>query len=443
MKVSFYGGAGDVTGACHLFESRNTKLLIDCGLFQGERESEDMNFERFAFDPRGVDALLVTHAHLDHVGRIPKLVAAGFRGTIFSTAATRDLARPLLEDALRLDARDGESLYRAEDLRQAFARWEAAPYGESRTTGDIAWELRNAGHILGSAMIRMNAEGNTILHTGDLGNAPSVLLPPPERFSDIQHLFIESTYGRLTHEGAEERAIRLERAVEDAVSRGGTLVIPAFATERTQDILHLLNEMLLFKRIPDVPVFVDSPLAIRITEIYEKYPQEYRPEIRDLFGRHPHLFRSKKLRFTESADASRSIADVHGSKIIIAGSGMMQGGRILHHLRRFLPDEKSLLLVVGYQAAGSLGRRLIDGAERVRVMGEDVPVRAEIRKISGFSAHADFPQLYEFTAASRDALQRVFAIQGEEASAGHLAQQIRDRLGIAADVPARGQTIEI
>ncbi len=444
MRISFHGGAREVTGACYLLEAEQTKILVDCGLFQGRRELEELNGEPFRFVPSEIDALIVTHAHLDHVGRIPKFVRDGFAGPIFSTAATRDLALPLLHDALRLDARNGGGmLYEEKDLERAVALWRAVPYGTRQAMGGMEFRLHNAGHILGSAMVEMRAEGEKILFTGDLGNTPSVLLPAPEHFSDIEYLITESTYGGMAHEAAEERVLRLERAVEDAVSRGGALMIPAFATERTQDILHLLNEMLLFKRIPDVPVFVDSPLAIRITEVYERYPEDYRPEIRELFGQHPHLFRFKKLRFTESVDASKSIAEVRGPKIIIAGSGMMQGGRILHHLKRHLPDERSILLIVGFQAAGSLGRRLVEGAERARVLGEDVAVRAEIRKINGFSAHADGPQLYDFAASNRDALKRVFTVQGEERQALHLAQEIRDRLGVAADAPQLHQEFEI
>lgn len=436
MRISFHGGAREVTGACYLLESEKTKILIDCGIFQGSRECEDLNFEPFRFVPAEIAAVFVTHAHLDHIGRLPRLVREGFGGPIYSTAPTRDLAEIILEDALHLAERNnGQMLYGAADLASTLKIWRNLPYGKAPKIGGIEIALHNAGHILGSAMAECRAEGKRILFTGDLGNDPSVLVPPPAAPRGADYLVIESAYGNRAHEGADERVLQLERTVEDAAARGGTLLIPAFATERTQDILHLLNEMLLFKRIPEMSVFVDSPLAIRATKIYERYPEYYREEIRELLQRHPNLFRFKKLHFTETAEQSKAINGVAGPKIIIAGSGMMQGGRILHHLRRYLGDPKSILLIVGYQAAGSLGRRLVDGEKAVKVFGEEIPVNAEIRAISGFSAHADGPQLFSFVESERDTLKRVFAVQGEAEAVSGLVQQIRDRLGIPADAP--------
>lgn len=435
MNVSFHGGAREVTGACYLFESGSTKILIDCGLFQGSRECEDMNFEPFRFPAAGIDALIVTHAHLDHIGRIPKLVRDGFHGPIYSTAATRDLAILILEDALGLAERKDAALYTSADIASALSQWKALSYHEAISFGGVRFSLRDAGHILGSAMAHIEAEGKRVLFTGDLGNVPSVLLPPPEIPAGIDVMVIESAYGARTHESHEERVVALERAIEDTAARGGTLMIPAFATERTQDILHLLNEMLHQKRIPEIPIFVDSPLAIRVTQVYEQHRESYRKDIRALLSAHPHLFQFRKLRMTPRVEESKSINDVPPPKVIIAGSGMMAGGRILHHARRYLPDQKSILLIIGYQTGGSLGRRLVDGEKTVKIFGDTVSVRAEIREIQGFSAHADNPQLFAFVEKNRDTLKRVFVVQGEEAQAMHLAQEIRDRLGIPADAP--------
>jgi len=246
-----------------------------------------------------------------------------------------------------------------------------------------------------------------------------------------------------THEAPAERTLKLERAMEDAAARRGTLLIPAFATERTQDILFLLNEMAHQKRIPEMPIFVDSPLAIRITEVYERYPAEYKEEIRALFRVHPNLFRMRELRFTPSVEESKDIHGVPPPKVIIAGSGMMAGGRILYHAKRYLPDQNSILLITGYQASGSLGRHLIEGAKIARIMGEEVAVRAEVRKINGFSAHADHPQLFSFAEAQRGTLKKVFVVQGEEDQAQGLAQEIADRIGIAAAAPIRGESFEL
>lgn len=443
MKITFHGGSREVTGACYLLETGATKLLIDCGLFQGAKAFEELNFKDFAFAPAEIDALFVTHGHLDHVGRIPKLVREGFKGKIYSTASTRDLARLILEDAFSLASREEKALYEMADLERTFAQWHTFPYGESGRVGDAEFTLHNAGHILGSSFIEIKSQGKKILFTGDLGNIPSVLLRPPASVRGVDYLIIESTYGMRAHEPESERTLKLERAVEDAASRRGTLLIPAFATERTQDILHLLNEMVHLKRIPDVPVFVDAPLAIRITEVFEKHYEEYREEIRELLRQHPHLFRFKRLRMTQSVEESKAINYVVPPKVIIAGSGMMNGGRILHHARRYLQDAKSILLITGYQAGGSLGRRLIDGETQVKIFGEDVYVEAEIRKINGFSAHADNPQLFSFVQDMHEDLTKVFVVQGEEAQALHFMNEIRDRLGIDAVAPMLLESFEL
>ncbi len=443
MKISFHGGDREVTGACHLVESGKTRILVDCGMFQGSSEAAERNADPFSFSPKDVAALLVSHAHMDHIGRIPKLAAEGFSGTIYSTPPTRDLSRLLLEDALSLAERGEEPrLYGEADLARAFERWETVAYDEPFEIGGADVSFLNAGHILGSALIDIRIGGTRLLFTGDLGNEPSALLPSHEAPKGIEYLVIESAYGNRTHEKAEERVLLLERAVEEAAAQGGTLLIPAFATERTQDILFLLNEMLHFKRIPEMPMFVDSPLAIRVTEVFERYAGYYKEEIKKLFFEHPNLFKFKRLRFTESAEESKAINAVPPPKVIIAGSGMMTGGRILHHAKRYLPEEQSMLLITGYQAAGSLGRRLLDGADEVRIHNESVAVRAHIRKINGFSAHADNPQLFSFVENIKDTLRHVFVVQGEEAAATHFAQELRDRLGIRADAPGFGQEFE-
>ena len=432
-----------VTGANYLLETKKNKILVDCGMKQGDDDAKNSNFERFPYDISEISAIFVTHAHVDHIGRIPKLVRYGFGGAIYSTPPTKDMARHLLEDALSLSERRGEELYSSKDIEDAFGRWRTVSYGEKISFGETEVRFHDAGHILGSALIEIFAEKKKFLFSGDLGNIPSVLLPPSEKVSGIEYLIVESAYGGRAHEMPEERVLKLERAVEDIASRRGTLLIPAFATERTQDILYILNNMVHFKRIPEMPVFVDSPLASRITSVYEAYPAYYKEEIQKLYLEHPKLFKFSKLQFTESVEESKAINDVLPPKVIIAGSGMMQGGRILHHARRYLKDKNSILLVVGYQTAGSLGRRLLDGAKEIKIFKEEVSVAAEIRKINGFSAHADNPQLYAFVAANRDTLKRVFVVQGEQSQALHFMQEIRDRLGIQADAPMLGDEFEI
>ncbi|OHA09118.1 MAG: hypothetical protein A3B37_01065 [Candidatus Sungbacteria bacterium RIFCSPLOWO2_01_FULL_59_16] len=499
ISLSFYGGAREVTGACYLLEiggpsahapaSANAaagkagstsalRVLVDCGMFQGCEDCDVRNHAPFPFDASAIDAVLITHAHIDHIGRLPKLFRDGFRGPIYGTPPTRDLAEILLEDAMNFFKPGPSELFSESDLAGALQLFNPVEYGAELELGaNLSAAFLPAGHILGSAFIRFSVGGKVIVFSGDVGNDPSILLPPRSAIPEANVLVVESTYGNKLHQHTGDRGLLLERAIEDAANRKGVLMMPAFATERTQEILHEINEMLQFKRVPAMPVFVDSPLAIKATAIFSKYPQYYREDIRELCGKHPHLFEFKNLRFTAGVEESKAINGVPPPKVILAGSGMSSGGRILHHEKRYLPDPNSILLVTGFQAAGSLGRRLLDharevnpvtaesnadsgkgsshkngmrvrgrrwvGSNGVKIHGEAVPVRAEIRVIDGYSAHADAEELLGFVDEMRENLERVFVVQGEPDAALGFQQEIQDRLGVSAIAPVYGEKFEL
>ena len=441
LKLTFYGGAQEVTGACYLLETEKVRVLIDCGLFQCPRFCEKRNAQDFPFDPASIDALLVSHGHLDHIGRIPKLVRQGFGGRIYSTHPTKAFAALMLRDSLGIFEKEAraigeEMLYEEKDIDAAIALWEGKEYGEEFYVGDIGIHLKNAGHILGSVVsVLETANGERIVFTGDLGNSPTPLLGSFDFVNDATYMIIESAYGNRVHEGAAERKQKLERIVEDTCANGGTLMIPAFSLERTQELLYELNELVEHNRIPRVPIFLDSPLAIKATRVYREYGKYFGPEAQALIKEGDDLFQFPGLQFTERTEESKRINEVPAPKIIIAGAGMMQGGRILHHAKRYLPDPKSTLLFIGYQAAGSLGRRILDKAPDVKIHGEVVPVRAAIKAIGGYSAHADSDMLYEYVAHSADSLRNVFVVQGEPEASLYLVQRLRDNLGIQAVAP--------
>lgn len=453
VKLSFYGGAQEVTGACYLLESippaGGTKLLIDCGLFQCPKVCEPKNHEKFPFDASTIDGVVVTHAHVDHTGRIPKLVKEGFKGKIYSTPATHDLARLMLEDSLSLmqrDIKEGEEdnlLFSRADLEKALEMWEGVEYNQKFKIGSLYVSLLDAGHILGSAMVEIILDGKKIVFTGDLGNPPTPLLRPTEEVKDANILITESTYGDRAHEDRKERKIKLERAIEDTVKGGGVLMVPAFSLERTQELLFELNDLVENGRIPQIPVFLDSPLAIKATEVYRKYEHYYNKKARYIIDSGDKVFKFPGLKFTKTTQESKAINDVPAPKVIIAGSGMSTGGRILHHELRYLSDPKSTLLLVGFQTAGSLGRRLQSGAKEVFIFGQKVPVRARVVTIQGYSAHPDRDMLLEFVRKSVDSLDRVFAVQGEPQSALFLVQRIKDYLGIEARAPKYGDSLKI
>lgn len=448
VSISFYGGAQEVTGACYLLETPESKILIDCGLFQGYRFADEKNREPFPFPVKDLDALIVTHAHIDHIGRIPKLYKEGFRGKIFSTDATKDLVDTMLLDAFMLMENESkrekeEPIYSKEDLYSSLSLFSAIEYYRKETLKDITFEFLNAGHILGSSFVKIETGDKKIIFTGDVGHKESVLLPPHDDLRNVNILVIESAYGNRTHKHMGDKALFLERAIEDVTRQKGVLMIPVFATERTQDILFEINSMLAFKRIPEIPVFLDSPLAIKITEVFKRHSELYTDEVRSLLKEHRHLFDFKHLKMSETKEDSVAINEVPPPKVVLAGSGMMTGGRIQHHLIRYLPDPASILLIVGWQAAGSIGRRILDKAPEVKIRGINVPVKADVRIVDGYSAHADEPELRDVISKTKDTLEKVFVVQGEPDASISLAQNTKDHFGLWAKAPLYGEKYEL
>ncbi|MEX2054093.1 MAG: MBL fold metallo-hydrolase [Candidatus Colwellbacteria bacterium] len=451
MKLTFHGGAGAVTGANYLLETAESKILIDCGLRQGGRLCEKQNYEPFGYDVSSIDALFITHAHIDHVGRAPRLYKNGFKGKVFSTPPTKEFAEELLRDSQdilsREARRDGkEPLYSDEDIDGLLELWKTNGYHKQILVKDIKVTFYDAGHILGSSFILIEAEGKRIIFSGDLGNVPAPMLKDTEEISGADYVVIESAYGGRIHEDLEERKHILEDVIEKTAKRGGVLMIPAFAMERTQQVLHELNGLVENGRIPQIPIFLDSPLAIKLTSVYQRYtgnPEYMDKKSIELFKAGDAILKFPGLKFTLKTEESREIHNVSGPKIIIAGSGMSNGGRITHHEVRYLPDEENTLLIVGYQAEGTLGRQLIDGAKQVTINGQNVPVRAQIKAIGGYSSHADQNGLLAWLRPVRDTLNNVFIVQGDEDQSELLGHAIRDKLAIQATVPKISESVEL
>ncbi len=465
MTITFFGGAQRVTGANYLLDTGTVKFLIDCGLNQGSKYAEDLNYQPFKYDPKEIKFVFVTHSHIDHIGLLPKLYKNGFRGKVYTTSATRDLMAVALPDNVRQifeEAKDAghEPLFSQEDVDGLMSLVEGVHYNETidlgtaeELDGGLRVFFHDAGHILGSAIIevqwRESGELKKIYFSGDLGNPPTPLLRPTEAIHDADYIVVESAYGDRMHEDRTERKQKLTEVIVSTIKRGGVLMIPSFAIERTQELLFELNELLNANLIPKVPVFIDSPLAIKMTAVYKKHSEYFNKEAIYLIESGDDIFNFPGLKMTATTEESKKINDMPAPKIIIAGSGMSQGGRILHHEARYLSDPKNTILFVGYQVDGSLGRRIQAGDKEVRVMGMSVQVNCNVATISSYSAHADQKGLYDWVAGSTKFkggtgnLKEVFVVQGEEEASKTLANLIRENLSVQAIAPTEGQVNEL
>ncbi len=461
-SITFYGGAGSVTGANFLFDSGDTKILVDCGAVEREfvphgaqqHVCNDPNSVPFAYKPSEIDVLIITHAHADHIGRVPKLVHDGFKGIIYSTAATRDLASLMFDDAITVMRTDAERhgcaiLYEKEDVKRTLSLWQTHEYHEPFSIGSAHVELLDAGHILGSAMVRVERGGRTIIFTGDLGNSPEPLLNDTESPAGANYIVMESVYGDRLHEDRDERDAVLRGAIEATRARSGTLLIPSFSIERTQILLFEIDKMVEGglpagrQGMKPIDVYLDAPLAIKVTEVYRTYENLLNPDAQAHFEGGKDAFTFKNLHVIKDVAQSHHIHEKPDPKIIIAGAGMSVGGRIRAHEARYLPDPKAAVLFVGYQAPGSLGRRIADGQKKVQIDGTTVQVRASIGMLTGYSGHKDRDGLLAFVEQAGDSLEKVFVVMGEPKAELFLSQRINDFIGCEAHVPAAGETVVI
>lgn len=441
MKIQFFGATKNVTGSCFLFSTNGQNILIDCGLFQ-EDEKEYLNYEPFPFNPRKIDLMILTHAHLDHSALIPKLVKEGFRGKIITTPATRDLLGIMLFDALKVQKNEHnkQPLYDEENIQKALKQIEVLPYQKEYNFNGIGITLLDAGHILGSATAVIDANGKKTVFSGDLGRTGYPILRDPSPPEKADYLVIESTYGNKLHKTLDESIKELLQAIKDTFRQGGNVIIPAFAVGRTQDLLYILNRAVRQGLIEPINVYLDSPLAEEATRIYLSHPEVFDDEaLREM--RNPKKT-ALKLHFVKTVDESKKLNNIKSMAVIIAGSGMCQGGRVAYHLYHNINRPECSIVFVGFQAKGTLGRRIVDAEKEVPILGKMMPVKAKIYTIGGFSAHADQSELPSWLSKIKNKPE-VFLLHGEESVIESFKESITGKLGLNCHIPERLSIYEL
>ena len=465
IQLSFFGAARNVTGSKYLVAANGTRLLVDCGMYQ-ERKLKPRNWERFPFDPTSIDAVLMTHAHLDHCGLLPKLVREGFNGSIVCTSATADIAKIVLMDSARIQEEDVkykrkrheregrgspypyEPLYTVAEAEAACTMFSVVKYGEATALGDgVTCTWQDAGHILGSAMLHLaveqNGEARRIVFSGDVGRCNTPILRDPSNIGEADYVVIESTYGNRHHKPNDRIPETLAKLIAETHGAGGNIVVPSFSVERAQELLYHLHELLREKRIPALPVYLDSPMAARVTDVFREHPELFDEETKEMLRRGEHPCDFARLHVCRTVDESKAIQKAKGSAVIIAGSGMCTGGRIKHHLKANISRPESAVLFVGYQASGTLGRIILQGVDNVRIHGRKFPVAARVAKINGFSAHADMDELLEWLSGLADPPRHVFVTHGEPEAATGFGDTIRSEKGWQTSVPSYRDSAEL
>ncbi len=474
MKIQFCGATRTVTGSCFYIDTGNFKFLVDCGAFQGKDELEDLNYEPFTFDPSSLDAIFLTHAHFDHSGRIPVLVKQGFRGRIFSTQPTRDLAKIVLLDAAKLQKESYERwvtqskqreqykessmqgstyeqrkpLFAEEDVEGMYDLFEIYPYGQSvNLRNGLEFRFRDAGHILGSSIIEFWIKTDAgrerkLVFSGDLGQPGARIVRDPDMVREADYVICETTYGNRLHKNKDETVLEFLSVLKQAQQEGGNILIPSFAIERTQEILYEINLFIENKILDPIPVYLDSPMALKATEVFKQYPTFYDEDTRRLLDKGDDPFTFPGFEIVESSEESKRLIDKRGV-VIIAGSGMCTGGRIVHHIKNNISDPSTHMIFVGYQVDGTLGRRIVNGEKVIRVMGKEIEVNAKIHTLGGFSAHADQRDLRYWLRSFGQSPKKIFFVHGEEETVIGFASNIESELKVDTDVPKLNEIFEL
>ncbi|MCK4293628.1 MAG: MBL fold metallo-hydrolase [Planctomycetes bacterium] len=458
LKLQFLGAAQNVTGSRHLLEANGVKVLVDCGLYQ-ERDFKARNWEPFVVPPDSIDAVLLTHAHLDHCGLLPKLVREGFKGRIYCTAATSEIAQIILLDSAKIQEEDAEykrkrhkregrkgrypevPLYTTADAEACFPLFSRVKYRKSVDLGnDVEATLYDAGHVLGSSIIRVKVrqggQERIILFSGDIGRPDRPIVCDPTVFDTADYVFIESTYGDRVHQGPEDTKKEIAEVINTTKKAGGKIIVPSFALERSQEVLYYINELLLAGAIPQLTVFLDSPMAARITKVFKHHPELFDEEMTEFIDNHESPFNFPGLKIVQSTKESKAINQIRGTIMVIAGSGMCTGGRVKHHLVNNISNGRNTIMFVGYQAMGTLGRRIVNGEKEVRILGQEYPVKARIARIGGFSAHADREELLRWLRGLKKPPRKLFVVHGEANSAQQFGDYVRKETGWKVSVPA-------